>query len=156
MSWFPEVADDGATPARRRRPTASPPPVVLLAEDDDELRRLLAHKLERRGCVVVQARTGVELAALIIDRGLERAPADLGAAELIVTDVRMPGMTGLEIVGLLRMIDWALPVIVMTGFGDAAAHAEARRLGAQLFDKPVDLDVLTAAACAALGLPAPT
>ena len=58
----------------------------------------------------------------------------------------------LEIVALLRQVDWALPVIVITGFGDLEAHAEAARLGAMLFDKPVDLDVLATAACAALGL----
>ena len=73
-------------------------------------------------------------------------------AELVITDVRMPGLTGLEIVALLRQIDWALPVIVITGFGDCEVHAEVARLGAHVFDKPVDLDVLAAAACAAVGL----
>jgi CheY-like chemotaxis protein len=46
---------------------ASDLPVVLLAEDDDELRRLLARKLRRQGCDVVEARTGTQLVELVVE-----------------------------------------------------------------------------------------
>lgn len=134
-------------PPTRAPRSAAVAPLVIVAEDDDELRQLLCHKLRRHGCRVMAARTGLELAQLLVEPGHEPA-----AVELVITDIRMPGLTGLEIVALLRQVDWALPVIVITGFGDLEAHAEAARLGAMLFDKPVDLDVLATAACAAVGL----
>ena len=126
------------------------PPVVILAEDDDELRRLLTMKLARRGCTVLAAHNGMELARLIVDRAL--GPNARGGAEVVISDIRMPGITGLEIVTMLRQVDWVLPVILITGFGDVATHAEAARLGVRLFDKPVDLDVLVEEACLSLGL----
>ncbi|HVV85908.1 MAG TPA: response regulator [Kofleriaceae bacterium] len=126
--------------------------MVLLAEDDEELRRLLGTMLARRGCTVLEARNGMELAQLIIERGVDPPPA----GELVISDVRMPGVTGLEIAGLVRQVDWMLPVILMTAFGDEATHAEASRLGIVMFDKPVDLDVLVDVACVCLGMPPTT
>lgn len=139
------------TPPRVTR-DRTPLPVVLLAEDDDELRRLLTTKLQRTGCLVFEARNGMELAQLIIDRGLAPPPTTRMSAEIIISDVRMPGLTGMEIVSLLRQVDWTLPVILITGFGDAATHAEADELGVLMLDKPVDLDHLVAITRASLGL----
>jgi DNA-binding NtrC family response regulator len=63
--------------------------------------------------------------------------------DLIITDVRMHGVTGLEILAGLRENDWSTPVILMTAFGDAELHAEAMRLGAlAVLDKPFELDAL--------------
>ena len=147
MSRLAELATPvaRARPRVERRPGVAP--LIIVAEDDAELRHLLCHKLRKRGCQVMAARNGLELAQLLVEPG-----HDPPAAELVITDVRMPGLTGLEIVALLRQVDWALPVIVITGFGDRELHAEVARLGAHVFDKPVDLDVLAAAACAAVGL----
>ena len=125
-------------------------PVVVVAEDDDELRRLVARCLRGHGCAVLEARTGLELAELILEHVADHRTR--GTIELVISDIRMPGMTGLEIVGLLRRIDWALPVILMTGFGDPASHDEACRLGAAVFDKPLDLDGLAAVVCKSLAL----
>lgn len=133
-----------------RRGPDRDPPVVILAEDDDELRRLLMMKLARKGCTVLEAHNGMELAQLIVDRAL--APSARGSAEVVISDIRMPGVTGLEIVSMLRQVDWVLPVILITAFGDVATHAEAARLGVRLFDKPVDLDVLVEEACVSLGI----
>ena len=126
------------------------PPVVVLAEDDDELRHLVARRLRGHGCEVVEARTGLELAEVLLERVADHRTR--GTIELVISDIRMPGMTGLEIVDLLRRLDWALPVILMTGFGDPDTHDEARRLGAAVFDKPVDLDELAASVCGSLAL----
>lgn len=131
--------------------TISDPPVVILAEDDLELRRLLALALTRRGCVVLEAGNGMELAQLIIERGIAPAPWTRRSAELVISDIRMPGVTGLEIAGLLRQVDWELPMILVTAFGDDEIHAECARLGVRLFDKPFDVDELVDAACATLG-----
>ncbi|RKH08817.1 response regulator [Corallococcus sp. CA047B] len=115
-------------------------PRVLIAEDDREMRRMLARALGRRGCDVHEVPNGRELLGTLT-RGL--AGVEGTAPDVIITDVRMPGVTGLEALARLRRVDWATPVILITAFGDAATHAEAHRLGAAfVFDKPFDLDVL--------------
>jgi CheY-like chemotaxis protein len=133
---------------------ATPSPLVLLAEDDDEMRRLLARKLRRRGCEVLEARNGAQLVELVFERAVEPLPDSMQPAELIITDHRMPGRTGLEVLSLLRSVNWITPVIVVSGFADPQTHSEARRLGvAAVFEKPCDLDDLIRLACQTMGMP---
>jgi DNA-binding NtrC family response regulator len=56
--------------------------------------------------------------------------------DLIVSDVRMPVCSGLDILKGLRNAHWSTPVILMTGFGDGDLRASAAHLGAFLFEKP--------------------
>jgi len=122
---------------------------VLLADDDHELRRLLATELRKDGFVVTEARTGIELRHRL-DDGTD-------SFDLIVTDVRMPGLTGLAVIDGLRNGNQRskTPVILITAFGDAHTHAEAKRLKVVVLDKPFDLDdfrscaanMMTLAAC---------
>lgn len=126
-------------------------PVVLLAEDDDELRRLLARKLRRRGLDVVEARTGTQLVELVVEHTVEPLAPEQKEASLVISDLRMPGRSGLDVLRLLRRSNVEVPVILMTAFGSREVHDEARLLGAAaVFDKPVDLDELAAAAVAIL------
>jgi DNA-binding response OmpR family regulator len=68
--------------------------------------------------------------------------------DLLISDVRMPTCTGMQILEQLRAAHWQTPVILMTAFGDAATRQHAKALGAVLFDKPFDIDDLrTAVAC---------
>lgn len=114
---------------------------VFLAEDDRDMRQMIAVSLRRDGHFVLEAADGPSLVR------------DLGHAfwgevrdatpSLIITDVRMPGRDGLAIMRGLRHHRWCPPFIVVTAFGDAETHAEARRLGAlAVLDKPFDLDRL--------------
>lgn len=114
---------------------------ILVAEDNLEMRRLLVSCLQRDGYAVVQAQTGVQLQDLI---GTQLSHArDRPAVDLIISDVRMPGMSGLQVLEDLRRTDRSTPVILITAFGDQETHAEAHRLGAKLvFNKPFDLDDL--------------
>lgn len=115
---------------------------VLLAEDDTDLRRLLAGALEQEGYHVRQVGSGRELR-----EELEVAPGQPLAVDLIVSDVRMPGFSGLDVLSFLRQRDWATPVLLITAFGDEAVHQEAHRLGAAaVIDKPFELDELRHAA----------
>jgi CheY-like chemotaxis protein len=120
------------------------PPLVLLAEDDDAFRGLLAGGLRREGYLVLEAASGVRLSAMVeslLHSGRSPRP------ELIVTEVRMPGQTGLGVLEQLRRHDWMTPVILMTGFGGAAFESEALRLGATaIFSKPFALEDLRRAA----------
>jgi DNA-binding response OmpR family regulator len=112
---------------------------VLLAEDDHEMRRLLVSTLRREGCAVIEARTGLQLSEQIA----LAHESDPPSIDLIISDVRMPGRSGLEVLGGLRRSARTTPVILITAFGDPETHAQAHRLGAlAVFNKPFDLDDL--------------
>ncbi|MGE6760292.1 response regulator [Corallococcus interemptor] len=119
-------------------------PRILVAEDDDAMRTMLVRTLSRAGYTVVEVEDGFELGdyvAMMQGHGGTLAPPDL-----IVSDVRMPGRTGLEALGRLRAQGITCPVLLLSAFADEETHAEALRLGARrLLDKPVDMDELKAA-----------
>lgn len=75
-----------------------------------------------------------------------------GAIGCIVTDVRMPGMSGVDLLRQLRARGSTMPVIVITGHGDIQLAVEAMKIGAADFlEKPFDDEVLLASVKAALG-----
>jgi DNA-binding response OmpR family regulator len=120
---------------------ASQPLRVLLAEDDGEMRRLLSAILRRSNCDVIEAKTGSQLWDLIVHGALGTRSEP--QVDLIISDVRMPGKSGLEVLSRLRSSDESTPVILITAFGDTDTHAEAHRLGAlAVFNKPFELDDL--------------
>lgn len=119
-------------------------PLILVAEDDAALRAFLVQVLRRDGYEVVEAGDG----AAALDRiGLSRpGSGEPRMPDMLITDVRMPGLTGLEVLAGLRRADWATPVILITAFGDWRTLAEASRLGAAaVFAKPFDVDDLRTA-----------
>jgi DNA-binding NtrC family response regulator len=123
----------GAEPHRGSRSVR-----VLLAEDDAAMRALLAAKLRQAGLDVVEASSGYE-ALDWLARGLFGRPT----IDLILSDVRMPGFDGLNILASLRQAHTLIPVILITAFGSTAAHGSAARLGAfAMVDKPFDVDDL--------------
>jgi len=144
MSWDLEVGRRVRTTKREPqlwlgegRPAAAR---VLLAEDDREMRELLATLLRRDGYDVLEAHSGfnmLEEIGVLLQRG-ETPPVDL-----IVSDQRMPGFLGLEVLSGIRDAGWNIPFILITGFGDRETHQEAERLGATaVLDKPFDVDEL--------------
>ncbi|RKH16015.1 response regulator [Corallococcus sp. CA047B] len=125
-------------------------PRILVADDQLEMRTLIRKMLVRRGYEVVEASDGPDLVRVLID-GL--TADESRAPDLIITDVRMPGFTGLEVLARLRREQWNTPVILITAFGDAKLHGEAQRLGAAyVLDKPFELDELRDAVEAALAV----
>jgi len=121
-------------------------PLIALAEDNAELRRLLASALEMVGYRVVQEATGERLVATV------RRLLDTGERlRLIITDVRMPTLDGLDAARLLRARGLDTPLIFLTAFGDAWTRTEAAALGALLLDKPVSIGVLRIAVANAIG-----
>jgi two-component system response regulator FixJ len=69
----------------------------------------------------------------------------------VITDVRMPGLSGIELLRRMKDIDVKLPVIVITGHGDVPIAVEAMKLGAaDFFEKPFDGDKMIAAVQSAL------
>jgi DNA-binding NtrC family response regulator len=106
---------------------------VLVIEDEDKLRRVMELQLRGAGFEVEQAGTAED--------GLQ--PAD--SADLIITDLRLPGMDGLKFLTGLRERGLQTPVIVMTAFGSIETAVEAMKSGAVDFlPKPFSLDHLMA------------
>ena len=113
----------------------------LLAEDDREMRALLSSGLREAGYFVDEAENGMDLLAKLA-RSLLGLP-DGGPIDIVVTDIRMPGFSGLEVLAALRNTDHSVPVILITAFGDEQTHELAGRLGANaILDKPFDVGEL--------------
>jgi CheY-like chemotaxis protein len=128
--------------------TAGPAATVFVADDDLEMLALLTHALRRDGYDVLAVRSGAQLLEAI-ERGLVQSP--IVRPDLIVTDIRMPGRSGLEVVERLRQAGWDIPVVVITAFGDGETHRAAARLQAAIFDKPFDVDDLRTAVLNLIG-----
>jgi len=111
--------------------------MVLIIEDEDKLRRTIAAFLEDSGYRVLEAANGRE--------GLECFAA--GRPDVVLTDLRMPEMNGIEVIIQLKRSSPLTPVIVITGTGDHLAVAAALDAGARkCLAKPInDLAELEAA-----------
>jgi two-component system response regulator FixJ len=121
--------------------TMQPDPVIYVIDDDDAVRESLEFLLKTAG---------------ISARGFDSAKAFLEIiprvkSGCVVTDVRMPDMTGIDLLRKLNEIKPDLPVIMITGHGDIALAVEAMKIGAVDFlEKPFDDDHLLASVRAAL------
>jgi DNA-binding NtrC family response regulator len=108
-------------------------PRVLIVEDEEKLRRVLSLHLESKGFEVSAAATAEE--------ALRLAPQ----AQLVLTDLRLPGMDGMALLESLQRMNARLPVIVMTAFSSVETAVEAMKKGAADFlPKPFSLDHLDA------------
>ncbi|HET6203184.1 MAG TPA: sigma-54 dependent transcriptional regulator [Planctomycetota bacterium] len=114
---------------------------VLLAEDDAAMRAMLAEELGRRG---------LEVRAFARSEEAFRAfPEE--AFDVVLTDLRMPGMSGIALCERIAANDPDVPVIVLTAFGSLESAVAAIRAGAFDFvSKPVEMEVLAIAIARAL------
>jgi len=119
---------------RRRRP--EPAPRIVIADDDPETVEVLRDALRDPGVELRVATSGVELLSLL---------ADEGPFDLVVTDVSMSWMSGLQVMLSARSSGIDVPVLVITGLPDSGLPAQVGRLGrARLLRKPVALQTLLA------------
>jgi two-component system response regulator FixJ len=113
--------------------TMQPEPIIYVIDDDDAVRQSIEFLLKTVGIAV----RGFESAAAFLD-----VLPEINSG-CVVTDVRMPGMTGIELLQHTREVRPDLPVIVITGHGDVPLAVEAMKLGAADFiEKPFDDDQL--------------
>lgn len=112
---------------------------VLVVEDDPLLLETVADALTRKGATVTRAASGAELVEQLDNEG----PFDL-----IVTDISMPWMNGLEAMQTLRTAGLGTPVIVMTALANERLPSQVHALGenALLLRKPFEVSQLVAAA----------
>ena len=93
---------------------------ILIVDDDVQLRRSFEKLLTEEGHSVQTAATGEDAVEMVRESLLD----------VVITDVRLPGMNGLEAFEAIRKIEPKLPVIVMTAFGTTETAIEATKLGA--------------------------
>ena len=137
-----------AAPAAERVPSdtgpmglatrAAHPWHVMLAEDDREMRELIASALAAEGYEVIEARDGSELLSRLQE--VAKQPRGRETLAVVISDVRMPRLDGLDVLAALRCARWYTPVILITAFGDEEVHRVAHELGAVgVLDKPFSL-----------------
>jgi two-component system, NtrC family, response regulator PilR len=115
-------------PAAERRT-----PRVLVVDDERSMRELLAIVLKREGYEVVLAEDGKSAVAAI-----ERGPFDL-----LISDIKMPDMSGVDVLRAAKQVDPDILGIMITAFASTETAIEAMRLGAcDYLSKPFDIDLL--------------
>jgi len=135
------AAPDASVPARApaygtstadavTQPDDAPARRILVIDDEESLRHSVVKHLRRAGYVVEAAANGRE--------GVDRFGS--GGFDAVVTDVRLPDISGLDIAALCTEIDPDVPVLVMTGYGSVESALEAMRRGARDYlQKPFEL-----------------
>ena len=106
---------------------------VLIVDDEEELAAVIAERLEFRG---IKAHT-----ALNGETALEMIKSD--PPNIVLLDLMLPGMSGLEILKKINSLELNIPVILLTGYGSKEMTLEGMNLGAiDYIMKPCDLDGL--------------
>jgi len=106
---------------------------ILLVEDKDSLRQMLSTAMRKAGYVVEEASDGDAAA-----KKIRRQPY-----QLVLTDLRLPSLSGLEILKIQKEVDSTIPVLLMTAYGTIEEAVEAMKQGAFDFvPKPVDISHL--------------
>jgi len=115
---------------------------VLIVEDRDSLRRMLERALGQEGYEVTAAADGQAGMRLVAER-----PFDF-----VLTDLKLPDSSGLEVLAASLAAQPRVPVVVLTGFGTVGTAVEAMKLGAYDFlEKPLEIDDLSRLIERALG-----
>jgi len=106
---------------------------VLFVDDEEELVSAVVERLQLRGIEARGATAGVD-ALRLVEREL---------FDVVVADVKMPGLGGLEVVRHIKALHPGLQVILLSGHGSQTDAKEGRRLGAfDYVEKPIDIEIL--------------
>jgi DNA-binding response OmpR family regulator len=122
---------------------------ILVAEDDASMRRVVTDALTQQGYDVLEVADSTGLLAELVFQDLTGRNGT-EPFDLIITDMCMPGCSGLSIIELLQEAHWSTPVILMTALSDYETRARARTLGTVLVEKPFRIGTLLAAVRACL------
>lgn len=100
----------------------SNPSSILLIDDDKNLARVTAYRLEKQGYTVVVANQGKE--------GVEQFKRGQGQFDLVLCDLQMPDINGIEVLSKIRKLNPTVPFIIITAYGSIDNAMEALKLGA--------------------------
>ena len=133
MNCYSDQVDD----TRRRATAAGVRPIqtrILIADDEEDCRELVSFALDAPGTEISTAASGGELLELV---------AEGGSFDLIVTDINMPWMEGLQVLASMREAGLTTPVLVITGVMRPDLEASVARMGnAKLLRKPFAIAAL--------------
>ncbi len=135
----PELPEDFP---RRSRVTGAPfaPPTfhgaVLIVEDEESMRDLAGCVVKQMNLPVMMARSGEE--------AIERFQADPGKVGLLLLDLSLPKMSGLDVLAYVRAVRPAVPVVMVTGYGEEVLPPDVRGTLRGLLQKPFSPDALRA------------
>ncbi len=112
---------------------AAPMPTILIIEDNETIREGLAHTCRKAGHEVVTAANGT--------LGIEAFKTR--RADFVITDLKMDGAGGVEVLRTISAIDPDVPIMIITGFGTVETAVEAMKLGAfDFLTKPIQQEVV--------------
>jgi two-component system response regulator AtoC len=104
---------------------------ILVGDDDQSIRSLLVTLLGGEGYEMIEAKSGAEVLRAVTQ----------GKPDLVILDLRLPDMDGIDLLRRLRGQDPELPVLMLTAFGTASSAIEATKLGAHDYlTKPFEID----------------
>jgi DNA-binding NtrC family response regulator len=107
---------------------------VLIVEDDNAMAQMCAKLIRRRGHSPLIASSARDALAMV---------RDARDIDVVISDVQMPQMSGVELLSRLRALDGTLPVILITGYAHVLSPAQAQALGAtDYIMKPFEPEVL--------------
>ena len=108
---------------------------IMIIEDDKEMRSLLKDFFEEEGFETDSASNGVDALRMLFKDHFD----------LVITDIRMPGLTGLDILPRIRRLKPEIPIIVMTAYGSDDVRRRSLERGATIYlEKPIHLSKLRA------------
>ena len=106
---------------------------ILIVEDDGEMRALLRDVIEEEGHETDSVNNGSEAFRKLVKQSFD----------LIITDIRMPGLTGLDILPGMRKLHPEVPIVVITAFGSEEIQRKALERGANAYlEKPIHFQKL--------------
>jgi len=106
---------------------------IMIIEDDEEMRSLLKDFFEEEGFETDSVSNGVDALRMLSKDHFD----------LVITDIRMPGLTGLDILPRIRRLKPETPIIVMTAYGSDDVRRRSLERGATIYlEKPIHLSKL--------------
>lgn len=110
-------------------------PKILIVDDEEHIRKDLADYLSRRiACDIIEAANGYEALNLM----------QKGDADLVLLDLKMPGISGMEVIGKVKALSKGVAIIVLSKFDSAEISAQIKESGADYIPKPYSLKVVRA------------
>jgi two-component system response regulator RegA len=118
------------------RDTATDHLVIVVVDDDAVFRNRLCRAFRDRGCEAYETATAEETYRL----------AGTVSPDLILLDLKMPGLSGLDLIPDIKKLDGTIAIIILTGYGSIATAMQALKLGADHYlSKPADAEQILAA-----------
>lgn len=105
---------------------------LLITDDESDVRDLLQQELTSAGFIVNTASNGADAVVEAVE----------GQYDLLIMDMHMVGMDGIEAIRVLHSIRPNLPILGLSGYASRGFNVEARKLNIKLLDKPIDIDDL--------------